>query len=303
MLQFTVSLDADLETIALLDEGKGKVRPADAPTKTLVKNPAGKPLGVLFLSNEVNPSLVKRSVQRAAEAKSILGPDVGSVILEPLAEGVFEGFSYALWPWRRPLSSSRLFFYMQKRMLQSAVLSWLREVAARTRHPAAAEEIRAHYALPLQNVAGDARFSNMARDEAEAGLRRLQAGEWQPARVLQHGDLHLRNLLLWQKKSERPRDSRPFIVVDWSGAHINGHPFSDLVTFGSSVRLPQRLLGAEVRCHCQVLGCRPVDAMSYLLSALGSLGMRAEHFPEDLYRVMCNRAVDVLARALQAIGV
>ena len=69
---------------------------ADATTKTFLRDSRGKLGAVLIVSSSVNPLLVARSVSKAMAAKRALGPDLGRVILEPLADGRLEGLSDAL---------------------------------------------------------------------------------------------------------------------------------------------------------------------------------------------------------------
>jgi hypothetical protein len=90
---------------------------ADATTKTFISDAKGKLAAVLIVSNSVNPFLVERSVSRAMAAKQLLGPDLGRVVLEPLADGMFEGLTYVLWPAQRTLASLRPLRFIQKQTL------------------------------------------------------------------------------------------------------------------------------------------------------------------------------------------
>lgn len=290
-LRTSGAISAGNHTIVPLARTGSETTVADAPSRTLVSDAHGKPVGVLFVSNYVNPGLVGRSATRAQEAKRVLGASLGSVVLTPLAHGAVEGLSYALWPWHRVLSNLPIFRYVQRRRLRPAVLRWLRQVARDTRTPVRTDELGNTYQRPLQTIAERDGFIPPMRDAAEKALSRLSDGLWRPWYVLQHNDFWMGNLLL-------PRDRRTaaphpwgFIVIDRAGARIRGFPFVDLLRFASSSGLSLLSLGKEIRWHSEALCCDTNDTASYILAALGHLSLNLEHVPEDCFqswRSLCS---------------
>ena len=281
-------------------KGAGEPEPADGPSKTMVADTAARPVGVLILSNPANPDLVGRSVLNAAQAKGMLGANLGSVILEPLAQGTFRGLSYALWPWRRPLSSSHWFREVQRRALRSRILSWLRRAGELTRRAVTGEALEPRFAQPLRRMLEDARFPDEMSEAARRGLDRLYAETWRPFVVLAHNDFSFGNILL--PCARRPWGWGPcgFVVIDWAGANLHGYPFYDLLSFCGCLRGPWPTLREQVGLHCAVLSCESEDAVSYLLASLGALGMDLEYFPEDRYVSLATALFARLARALGA---
>lgn len=277
----------------------GGAEPADATSKSVVADRAGRPVGVLLVSNRVNPALVGRSAVNAAEAKQILGTDLGSVVLTPLAQGTFRGLSYALWPWQRPLSSFRWLRGVQRKVLLPRVLGWLRHATELTRFQLAKEDLETGFAHALRQMSEDTRFPNQMREAARKGLDRLCSGLWRPLAALGHNDLHWGNVLLPRDRRPWHRQSPDFILIDWAGANTRGYPFYDLLSLCICLREPSRVLRQEVRLHCRILACDPEDAVSYLTASLGALGMNLERFPEHRYVAMATQMFLHLSNALE----
>ena len=267
---------------------------ADAPTKCFLRDGRGRVRAVLMISSSVNPLLVARSASMAKAAKQALGPDLGRVILTPLADGTFEGLSYVLWPAQRRLASPGLTRFVQKRILKRRVPPWLRKSTRHTRKQATRDDLERAYVRPLETMSEDSRFSEDIRRRARTGLSRIDAGAWRPFLILEHNDLWLGNILLADDRVAKKRNPHGFFVVDWAGATIEGHPFYDLIRFGRSVGMSTHSLAQEARAHCDILECELEDMVSYLLAGLAAIGMNLEHFPEDRYLAMSNTVLGQL---------
>ena len=70
----------------------------------------------------------------------------------------------------------------------------------------------------------------------------------------------------------------------------------DLVRLSESFGLNPPSLSREVLAHCEILSCQQVDATSYLLAALGNIGLNLEHFPVERYLAMCEQVYAYLKK-------
>jgi aminoglycoside phosphotransferase (APT) family kinase protein len=239
---------------------------------------------------------------RSREAKAALGPELGRVILDPVDEGESEGLSYAILPYRTPLDRSRLTGFLSRKLVAPAVLEWLRRATAATLRVTSAETARRDFGEPLEHLAASGDVTDDVRAEARQALERLRSGAWSPAHVLMHGDLWVGNILLDHAPALlgprlSPEGSRGpgFVVIDWGTARVAGHAIYDLVRVAHSFRLVPSRLQAEIEQHCRLLDCALPDARSYLLAALGQLGMAREHMPLALYQQTVSLCQETLA--------
>ncbi len=292
--------DRRFSKVLPLESKELRDRVPDNPTKTYVMDSEGRRVGVLIISNSVNPRLVATSVAKTREAKQALGEKAGSVVLEPVEDGGFSGLSFALWPLRRDLSSSRIVRYIERRRVRPKVLRWLETATRNTFCPDVGSELtQSLYTVPLKKMSENRRLSTGLRSAATRGLERLTAGRLAPVAVLQHSDLWLGNILLPLKGGARTRpDALGFTVIDWPGATLTGHPFFDLLRFGESSRISSRWMRSEIELHCRIVGCEPTEAVYYLAAALGIIGMNLEHFPESRYLEMCQRVFETASASV-----
>ena len=271
----------------------------DSPERAIICDAHGAPYGVLFLAVPVSPDLVGRGVRNAQAAREMLGAEAGAVILEPLVSGEFEGLSYVLWPWVRPVSSSRYVAYVQRRLLRRSVLAWLRDATERTKHADSDGATRANYEQALNNLSAIPELPAEMADEAKRGLERLHAGAWRPYHVLEHNDFWFGNIMLPSARGNGAGKTYPFHVIDWAGARTSGYPIFDLIRLARTTGLSGRALHREIQLHCAILECAPEDAAHYLLAALGYLEQTLEHFPRDRYIALCGRTFDTMTNALE----
>jgi len=92
---------------------------ADSPSKHLIRNASGEPVAVMLRSQPVAPGLIARSVVKASLAREALGDDLGRVIVPPMISGESNGVSFAVYPWRMPLSNSRWLWPLQRALLRT----------------------------------------------------------------------------------------------------------------------------------------------------------------------------------------
>ncbi len=273
---------------------------ADGTAVLLLRDKLEKPCAVVLCAAPAAPDMVRRSVHAAREAKKILGPSIGTHILEPLLEGTLKGLSYAVMPYCNPLSNSRPVWWIQRRLLCPSILHWLASATEHTMHdPEPAGRLRS-FAEPLQAVASFSRLNKRMRSAAELAALRLESKDWHPKHVLMHGDFWKGNILI---KPESPTNKRQssadrFVVIDWPGSEIHGYAIFDLIRMAQSLQLSKVKLRAEIAAHCKLLECTLEDAMSYLLAALGHIAMHIEHFPVDAYVRMAESGFATLEENL-----
>lgn len=288
-------------TIPLVEGGK-IVDVADAPTRAVVIGSRGERYAALFVSNPVDVAYVARNVAMAADAKRMLGDDLGSVILEPIAHGEFRGFSFVLWPWHRPVTSIRGLAYLQRRLLLPHVLGWLRDATQHTAREPGGDEIEMAFRRPLALLAQDQRLPSASRELARQGLDRLASGEWRPRVVLQHKDFGHWNILRPRDRAQRPLFPRGFILIDWAGANLRGYPFANLLMRARTSRVPASVLRAEMMHHCRILSCETRHIMLYVLAGLGFIGGHLGHFAEADYLATCRDLIQFSQAVVDGLG-
>ena len=258
-------------------------------------------MAVLFLANTQHPDYVALHVGKTSSAKRLLGPELGSAILEPLASGTFGGRSFVAWPWCRSLSQSRPVRYAQKYVLVRRVLSWLRCMTSHTKACLGAEHRAELYDIPLQRLAADPRFDRPMREMAQRASDGLAAGFWHPYSVLEHHDFGLWNMLLPCRRTVPPDSRARFFVTDWGDSSPVGRAFCDLVYFCSGLNAFPVLLRTEIIAHCGMLGCTPNDAMFYLLAGLWANETMIGRFPMEQYLEACRRTFSHLREAIDGM--
>jgi hypothetical protein len=252
----------------------------DSTLKFLAFDQMRRPFGVVVCSQPLAPAMVASSIEWIAMARRALGP-LGGVVLEPLKSGMVGDLSYAVFPYCRKLYDSRWAWDIQRPWVRSAVLAWLRDATAMTMDHATDQEREDLFRSPLSHLAG-AQFPPVLRDAVSIALRRLEQDLWQPRVCLMHGDLWKGNVLL----APGSRDWHEFVLIDWPGCLVRGHAIYDLMRLALSMSLKGRRLERELRAHCRILECEFIDALSYLLAALGYIGKNLNYFPVENFMKM-----------------
>lgn len=262
----------------------------DGTTVFLLRDASDRPRAVVLCAAPASPDNVRRAVYRAQQAKALLGPVLGTPILDPMMEGTVQGLSYAVMPYCKVLSDVRPIWWMQRLLLRPVLLEWLRRATECTVRDVEPMDLHRSFDGPLREVASFTRLDRQVRAAAARAAERLHGGAWKPRFVLMHSDFWKGNVLI------RPRDDAGdgrrwhdrFTIIDWGGSETRGYAIFDLIRMSRSLRLNTRSLRDEIAVHCQLLKCNMSDAMSYLLAALGYIAMNLEHFPVDAYARMAH---------------
>ena len=267
--------------------------PVDATSKYVVET---KSLGTFFVivSAASYPRTVAQAIRKQEGVRAILGLDLGCVIETPTLHGFAEGVSYAIWPFRRPLSGNRMLSKLQRLWLSPRLCRWLGAVTRATAHPASLST----YDNAIRHFLARVSLPQPLAEAGHRALRDLHEGSLRPFHVLQHGDFWHGNVLLrgW---AGPPAQLNPwgFYLIDWGGAEEEGFPFFDLLKITSSLGFSPAQLAKEVERHSRILGIEPVQALSYFLVGLAHLGTHLENFPEDRYLAL---GLDLHARLTAA---
>lgn len=257
---------------------------ADDTKKLLVMNSRGSPLAVVLVASEVEPRLVDQGMANASAIKKHLSPDLGRVILEPKATGWLLGRSYTILPYCKPLGTGRLITRVHNLTLRPLVIDWLTQIAETTAREPTDTELYKNFIDPLKNFVQMSVVPPQAKEIANNALQQIMSSEWKPRHVVMHGDLWRGNILFSDPET-RPRQL-PFsrlVIIDWPGGMIDGYAIYDLVRIGMSMKLPKMFLQKHIIRHCQILGCRPLDARNHLISALAYIGQNLNHFPPQAF--------------------
>jgi len=240
--------------------------------KVLVQDSSGRRTAVVLCSNPVSPDLVARGMRKAKSAKCLLGKELGCVILDPIVESSLDGISYSVLPYRKPLSSNRLLWRLQRWRISPSVLGWLSAATKKTARALRGQELEENFVAPLQHLAEMKDATDPIRRAAADTCNRIHGGYWQPRHVLMHNDLWKGNILI-------DRNPFGFALIDWPGSRVDGYGIYDLLRLGQSVALSTSQLRRETENHCRHLSSEIGDARSHLLAALAELSTRLEHFP------------------------
>ena len=273
----------------------------DGTTVLLLCDSVGQSRAVVLCSSPITPDMVQRAMNRAHQVKLTLGRSIGFPILDPLAQGSVRGLSYAVLPYCNALSESRPAWWIQRTLLRPLIFDWLLRATECTVHDVEPAAIDRRFIEPLRRLASLKSINDRLRTAAGRAAERLDTGGWTPRHVLMHGDLWKGNILIRtaNRTVEQRRWHDRFVIIDWAGSEIHGYAMYDLVRLAQSMRLSAKRLRSEVVRHCRLLRCEPVDAMSYLLAALGHIAMNLEHFPVDRYAHMTESCFTTLEHTLE----
>ncbi|HEX5461234.1 MAG TPA: phosphotransferase [Steroidobacteraceae bacterium] len=247
----------------------------------------GAPGLVVIVSPSEFPGVVAEECRKAAEMRSLLG-DLGAPILEPMDTGRIDRSTYAVLPYRRPLSQKRIIGRLDLLRMQRHICNWLLQVVQR--HGAATDVARYQHALSA--LARLIAPQSPAAASLPSAQRHLASGRFLPRSTPMHGDIWKSNVLRGNSRSA------PFTLIDWRGSRKDGFPIFDLIRAAQSFRLSARALSRQLRFHQAALGCQPEDLPVYLLGALGQCAEQLGEMPPALFQSMADDGVTRLSSAL-----
>ncbi len=246
---------------------------------------------VLLISPENFPDVVSAEQKKSASMKSHLGPELGSAILTPIAQGNYMGRSYALLPLKRNFSDNRVLWAMQRRTIKPQVIRWLRKMLSISTATKGAFGI---YRNSLESLAEIDELDEGIKSVARGALDRLLNGQFLPLSTPMHNDLWKGNILL--PCGGDGGSSFPFFVIDWRGSRIDGFPFFDLLRLSISFQMDPSELRSELESACKTIDCDFVDAAGYLAAALGEISSRRDQFPRKAFLQMADRCFSELQK-------
>ena len=250
----------------------------------------GAPGLVVVVSPRQYPGVVAEECHKAAEMRSLLG-DLGAPILQPMAIGRIDRSTYAVLPYRRPLSRKRILGRLDLLRIQRHVCEWLLRVAQR--HSAETDISRYHRALrALDRVVTP---DSPATACLQSAQNQLRSGRFVARSMPMHGDIWKANVLRGGSAAA------PFTLIDWRGSATDGFPIYDLVRAAQTFRLSPRTLHAQLQLHRAALGCQPEDLSVYLMGSLGHYAGRLGEMSPENFRAMADECVTRLLAAL-AVG-
>ncbi len=269
---------------------------ADHVDKAIVFTPDARPTFLVMMAPAEFPECVRDAFARAAAARHALGGDAGvaSAVGVAVVEGLAAGRSFAIVPYLSPVARGRLRSRWDRFRLREPAFEWLREVTRRTVAIPPAEALDAAFLQPLHGLSRMQAAGERVRGAARDSLAALEAGRWQPRWVLAHNDFWLGNFLFRRPESA---GSPGFVVIDWGGSQVRGHPVYDFVSFASSFKLSESALRRRLREYCEALGCEPAQARHHLVAALARLSTALGHWPVERFAATAERNLGLLERA------
>jgi len=272
----------------------GPDKPVDDQTyKFLVRSSEGVSIAVVLCSPSISPDLIARGVRRASEAKKALGAELGRAVLEPISVGEIRGLSFAVLPYREPLSEKRLAGWLERKRIGPKVFHWLQGLTRQTMCDVSMADRHAKFIRPLGQLSELAGASDALRHAAADALDGLENDRWTPRHVLTHGDLWKGNLLL--------DEALGFVVIDWPGSNIHGYAMYDLARLAESFGVKGDQFEDQVLAHCRLLDCDPRDAVSHLTAGLGHLSQNLEHFSMHRFLSMADECVRRVSSAVKPL--
>ncbi len=243
-------------------------RKGDGQKRFVAFNLAGSPVIIIAISLPKYPELLRVAAECALQAHARLGASVPA----PLEMGISDGVYFVITRYCHP--RNRWEIYRQSRQ----VLTWLSEVTRRTVVVPLPEEIEREFVQPLLALSQYSELQQKERDGVQGVLSELKSGRWRPRLVLMHNDLHRGNIL---KASELDTHDWPFVIIDWGGLRLAGYGVNDLIQLALDLKLSPAELAPQLKIHCELLKCNPLQLRYYLLCAFGFFLLNPSFCPFD----------------------
>jgi Phosphotransferase enzyme family len=246
---------------------------------------------VVTVSPSLFPEVVAEECLKAARMRSQLG-DLGTPILEPLDTGRIHASSYAVLPYRKPLSRRRGLSWLDRMWVRRHLLEWLLQVTRQGNSACAVSR----YEVALQALCATATADGPTAALLRTAEKHMGSGHFAPRACPMHGDL-------WKGNVLHGAASTAFTLVDWRGSEADGFPLFDLIRAAESFGLSPKALQRELQLHRAALRCRMQDLPLYLLGALGHYASHLGEMSRALFLRMADDSVTRLLCALEAPAV
>ncbi|MGH7104921.1 MAG: phosphotransferase, partial [Acetobacteraceae bacterium] len=178
----------------------------DYPDSKLVYLSKGRHGLVVAVSPPRFPEVVAEECLKAAQMRKRLA-DLCAPILEPLDTGHIETSSYAVLPYRRPLSTRRGMQWAHRIWMKRHLIEWLLQIAQRQSGACELSRYEASLRALGPSVLPDSPTAVLLR----AAETRLPSGRFAPRAMPMHGDL-------WKGNVLHGLASTSFTLVDWRGS-------------------------------------------------------------------------------------
>jgi len=274
----------DLASLSQLRKPSFKNQVKDSAEVFKIKETGEDKSFIITLSNQSFPDSVSDAVARANAILATLDFRLAKHILSPFITGDCNQRSYAFWPARVPISSNKILRKAQITSINSGVIQWISDIGRSTQIAIESkEEIQSRYYKPLAFLLDENDMPSMIKQVAEDTLASLEASDFRPVCVAQHGDFWHGNILLDRFWPLSLRSSPSFYVIDWGGSTTLGYPFIDPLRYlMSTTGQDSKILRYLVRYH-EVSGLSFQDIVRYACTYSGYLGINRGEFPLERY--------------------
>jgi len=239
---------------------------------------------IITISNRQFPNFVNEAVEKANSVAAKLTPQLSKHILRPASTGEYGAQSYAFWPRHVAISNKKHLRYVQIRTVNSRVLQWLCDVTATTQLPVElGEKLTNQYINPLTFLISENYVSSAIKRVASDTLKSIEATQFRPVSVLQHGDLWYGNILLERSWPVSLKSPISFFIIDWGGANIYGYPYVDQLRYSMSLETRDGVISRYLNRYSSECNLSIRDMVSYICAYAGHLGMNRNEFPLDRY--------------------
>jgi len=287
--QFTPIISKAINRVMSSHGGVGKIKEFvrtdrkgdDGQKRFVVFNLAGSPILFVAISSPKYPELLRV----AAECALLAHARLGSCVPVPLEVGVSEGVYFMITRYCHP--RNRWEVYRQR----GQVLTWLSDATRRTVVDPLPEEIEREFVHPLYALSQYSQLQQTEQDGVQEALSELKSGRWRPRLALMHNDLHRGNIL---KASQVGKHSWPFVIIDWGGLRLAGHGINDLLQLARDLKLSPSQLAPQLKIHCELLKCNPLQARYYLLSTFGFFLLNLDFCPFEQFAETLRTSLEYL---------
>ena len=290
--QLTDSLTEHVRNVSgaeRLIEKKGDLGVIDASKKfVLLAN--NSPKHFLLVSHIDFGDVVGQGVKNAQQLRSQLPAATAERIARPTHSGLFERFSFAIYPLFAPLNESRILGRLQNLMVFPKVLTWHRSVVSETKK-AFDDRLRDQTLERLEKLAECFQAHATIQQKTKRALTKLATSDHATLyRTAAHNDLWRGNVL---------RAGRDVRIIDWGGLNMESNPFYDLARLLPSFRTTGTRAKRVLHDYCQMLNCEYKDVMLYFYIAMADQLHSLDNFPMNRFREMVVNSDDILERYLK----